>query len=142
MKIGIVGNGFVGEAMAFAFSTSTEIRIYDKIKDKSTHSLQKIYECDFVFVCFAVLPGNLGVCFTRPMLCLNYVMAKGRLAFYRPCAMLCHAEPSTSCSDLLCYAMRCFDIHPNTTTIIATEMQCNSMQPRWMGSNAMCCFAC
>ena len=50
-KVGIVGNGFVGEAIAFAFSTSTEIRIYDKIKEKSTHSINKIYECDFVFVC-------------------------------------------------------------------------------------------
>ena len=28
-KVGIIGNGFVGEAIAFAFSPTTDLRIYD-----------------------------------------------------------------------------------------------------------------
>ena len=50
-KIGIIGNGFVGEALAFAFSSSFEICINDIDKSKSTHKLNEIYECDFIFVC-------------------------------------------------------------------------------------------
>lgn len=50
-KVGIIGNGFVGESMAFAFSPTSEVRIYDIDPLKSTHDLEDIYECDFVFVC-------------------------------------------------------------------------------------------
>ena len=54
MKIGIVGNGFVGSSVAFGFSPQTgcdaEIKIYDKDESKSTHSLSETLESDFVFV--------------------------------------------------------------------------------------------
>jgi len=55
MKIGIVGNGFVGSSVAYGFSAQTgcdaEIRIYDKCEKKSTHSLYEVVnESDFVFV--------------------------------------------------------------------------------------------
>jgi len=54
MKIGIVGNGFVGSSVAFGFSPQTgcdaEIKIYDKDETKSTHSLSETLESDFVFV--------------------------------------------------------------------------------------------
>jgi UDPglucose 6-dehydrogenase len=50
-KVGIIGNGFVGEAQAFAFSPTAEIRIYDTNPLKSTHSIQDVCECDFVFIC-------------------------------------------------------------------------------------------
>ena len=54
MKIGIVGNGFVGSSVAFGFSPQTgcdaEIMIYDKDKSKSTHSLSETLESDFIFV--------------------------------------------------------------------------------------------
>ena len=29
MKVGVIGNGFVGEAQAFAFSLSNEVLMYD-----------------------------------------------------------------------------------------------------------------
>ena len=42
MKIGIVGNGFVGSSVAFGFSPQTgcdaDVNIYDKDDAKSTHS--------------------------------------------------------------------------------------------------------
>ena len=50
-KVGIIGNGFVGESQAFAFSPISEVRIYDIDPMRSTHTLEDIFECDFVFVC-------------------------------------------------------------------------------------------
>lgn len=50
-KVGIIGNGFVGEAQAFAFAPVTDLRIYDLNKLKSTHSKKDIDDCEFVFVC-------------------------------------------------------------------------------------------
>ena len=28
-KVGVIGNGFVGEAISFAFSPTTDLRVYD-----------------------------------------------------------------------------------------------------------------
>ena len=54
MKIGIVGNGFVGSSVAFGFSPQcgcdADIRIYDKDETKATHSLPDTLESDFIFV--------------------------------------------------------------------------------------------
>ncbi len=49
--IGIIGNGFVGEAQAFAFSPVSNIKIYDIDPVKSTHSLNETHDSDFVFIC-------------------------------------------------------------------------------------------
>jgi UDPglucose 6-dehydrogenase len=50
-KVGIIGNGFVGESQAFAFSPVAEIRVHDINPLRSTHTIEDIFECDFVFVC-------------------------------------------------------------------------------------------
>jgi len=50
-KVGIIGNGFVGESQAFAFSPTTEVRIYDIDPLKSTHDLKEVCQCDIVFIC-------------------------------------------------------------------------------------------
>tara|TARA_R110000868_G_scaffold345426_1_gene606535 strand:+ start:8 stop:838 length:831 start_codon:yes stop_codon:yes gene_type:complete len=50
-KVGIIGNGFVGESLAFAFSPTAEIRIYDVDPLRATHSLQEVNQCEFIFVC-------------------------------------------------------------------------------------------
>ena len=49
--IGIIGNGFVGEAQAFAFSPVCNIKVYDVDPLKSTHTLNETHDSDFVFVC-------------------------------------------------------------------------------------------
>ena len=52
MKLGIIGNGFVGNAISHAFVPCMEVRIHDKNPDKSSHSLEEVInECDVVFVC-------------------------------------------------------------------------------------------
>ena len=55
MKIGIIGNGFVGSSVAFGFSPQTgcdtNVKIYDKDEFKSTHTLiDVVNESDFIFV--------------------------------------------------------------------------------------------
>jgi UDPglucose 6-dehydrogenase len=50
-KIGIVGNGFVGNAVRQSVSTKYETLVYDTMPEKSTHGLEQIWDCDLVFVC-------------------------------------------------------------------------------------------
>ena len=59
-RIGIIGNGFVGEAQAFAFSPVSDIRIYDTESIKSTHTLKQTHDSDFVFVCVPTPMYNDG----------------------------------------------------------------------------------
>jgi len=56
MNLGIIGNGFVGSAVAFGFSSQcgfdeATTRIYDKDNKKSTHSLSDVLtKSDYIFV--------------------------------------------------------------------------------------------
>ena len=55
MKVGIVGNGFVGSAVAFGFSAQTgchaQVMIYDIDQSKSQHTLSEVLnESDYIFV--------------------------------------------------------------------------------------------
>ena len=50
-KLGIIGHGYVGESQSFAFSSSFDVRVYDKDSLKSTHSLNEVLDSDFIFVC-------------------------------------------------------------------------------------------
>ena len=50
-KVGVIGNGFVGEAISFAFSLNADVYIYDIDKSKTINSLDSVHNCDFVFIC-------------------------------------------------------------------------------------------
>jgi len=50
-KVGVIGNGFVGESIVFAFSPTCEVRVFDIDPLKSTHTFEQVTECDFVFIC-------------------------------------------------------------------------------------------
>ena len=50
-KLGVLGNGFVGEAISFAFSSIAEIFIYDTDPLKTLNDLESVHNCDFVFIC-------------------------------------------------------------------------------------------
>ena len=50
-KVGIIGNGFVGESQAFAFSPTSDVKIYDIDPLKSTHTLEETLTQEFIFVC-------------------------------------------------------------------------------------------
>ena len=50
-KVGVIGNGFVGEAISFAFSSVLDTYTYDKNPLKCIDNLESVNKCDFVFVC-------------------------------------------------------------------------------------------
>jgi UDPglucose 6-dehydrogenase len=50
-KVGVIGNGFVGEAISFAFSSVSEMYVYDKDPLRSLDDLESVHNCDFVFIC-------------------------------------------------------------------------------------------
>lgn len=50
-KVGVIGNGFVGEAQAFAFSPVSDLRVYDVDPLRATHTKEEVDQCDFIFVC-------------------------------------------------------------------------------------------
>lgn len=49
--IGIVGNGFVGNALYENFKIKFNTKVYDTLKEKSVNSLEEVLCCDVVFVC-------------------------------------------------------------------------------------------
>ena len=50
-RIGIIGNGFVGNAVAKGFEKHLDVLIYDTDENRSTHSYEETLQSDFVFVC-------------------------------------------------------------------------------------------
>jgi len=51
-SVSIIGNGFVGSAVANGFSSKgCSVKIFDKKKDLSTHSLEESLRSNFVFIC-------------------------------------------------------------------------------------------
>tara|TARA_X000000368_G_scaffold374660_1_gene326470 strand:- start:4480 stop:5316 length:837 start_codon:yes stop_codon:yes gene_type:complete len=50
-KVGVIGNGFVGEAISFAFSSTSDLYVYDTEPLKSLNDLEFVHNCDYVFIC-------------------------------------------------------------------------------------------
>ena len=50
-KVGIIGNGFVGEAISFAFSSVADMYVFDTDPSRCLNDIESVYHCDFVFVC-------------------------------------------------------------------------------------------
>ena len=54
MKIGVIGNGFVGGAVRNGFSPNVgcdaEVKVYDKNPNKSSHTMEEVLQSDFVFI--------------------------------------------------------------------------------------------
>jgi UDPglucose 6-dehydrogenase len=50
-KVGVIGNGFVGETISFAFSSVSDMFVYDTDPLKSLDDLESVHTCDFVFIC-------------------------------------------------------------------------------------------
>ncbi len=51
MKLGIVGGGTVGRATARCYIEHAEVRVFDILPERATHSLAEVMACDIVFVC-------------------------------------------------------------------------------------------
>jgi UDPglucose 6-dehydrogenase len=50
-NVGVIGNGFVGEAISFAFSSISNLYVFDTDSSKSLNDLESVHNCDFVFIC-------------------------------------------------------------------------------------------
>ena len=67
MKIGIIGQGYVGTAIKVGFEPHYELETYDKYdKDKSTcdNLFDLVMECDVMFVCVPTPMNKDGSCHT------------------------------------------------------------------------------
>lgn len=67
MKIGIIGNGFVGGATALFECPNIEVLIYDRNKSKCSKgvsSLLDLSDCEMVFICLPTPMSNDGECHT------------------------------------------------------------------------------
>lgn len=51
MKVGIIGNGFVGEALYEGFSPFVDVLVYDILDSKRLNTYDEVISCDFIFVC-------------------------------------------------------------------------------------------
>jgi len=50
-KIGIVGNGFVGNAIYQNIKDKFDTRVYDKVDSRRLDEMNEILDCDYIFVC-------------------------------------------------------------------------------------------
>jgi UDPglucose 6-dehydrogenase len=67
MKIGVVGNGFVGNATSLFKCDDIDVVVYDKDPnrcDPADTSPQRLFDCDFVFVCVPTPMNKDGSCHT------------------------------------------------------------------------------
>lgn len=89
-KIGIVGLGFVGNAIANAMEGSTDLVLVDKDPAKGLHTYADLADCEGVFVCVPTPMSDDGKCDTS---ILEYVLTQ--LKDYRGVIISkCTAPPS------------------------------------------------
>ena len=60
--IGIVGNGFVGNAVYQNFRDKTNCKVYDVDKNRSLNTLDEVINEDFIFVCLPTPMRSGGEC--------------------------------------------------------------------------------
>jgi nucleotide sugar dehydrogenase len=58
MKIGVIGNGFVGSAVSNGFKNH-DVKVFDKNTEISSHSINEVVAQDFVFVCVPTPMKNI-----------------------------------------------------------------------------------
>lgn len=56
LKIGIIGNGVVGNATARTWMEHAEVRVYDKLPARRTHSWGEVTSCHVLFLCLPTPP--------------------------------------------------------------------------------------
>lgn len=62
-RIGVIGNGFVGRAIARGFMEHCgEVRVHDVLPERSTHTLAEALDCGWTFVCVPTPAREDGRC--------------------------------------------------------------------------------
>jgi len=63
--LGVIGGGVLGRAVARGFLEHLEVKVFDTIKERATHSLEEAATCDIVMICLPT-PAKLdGRCDTK-----------------------------------------------------------------------------
>lgn len=60
--VGIVGNGFVGNAIYQTFKNTINTKVFDVNTEKCVNSLEDVLASDFIFVCLPTPMGQKGKC--------------------------------------------------------------------------------
>lgn len=68
MQVGVIGNGFVGNAIYQNFKDNVKVKVFDVNEDRSYNTLEETLDSNFVFVCLPTPMRENGECN------LNYVM--------------------------------------------------------------------
>ena len=63
MNIGIIGQGFVGNAVYQKFKNFYDIKTYDLEPSKSNSTEQEVFNCGIVFVCLPTPMSKDGSCY-------------------------------------------------------------------------------
>ena len=63
-SIGVIGNGYVGSAIAEGFKHYTDVKVYDKDPKRSANELDEVLKQEFVFICVPtpMLKNQNGKC--------------------------------------------------------------------------------
>lgn len=69
MKVGVIGNGFIGGAIVQAFSLHTDVKLYDKYKEIGT--IEDVASQDFIFVS---VPTNVTKSGKQNLSCISDVL--------------------------------------------------------------------
>lgn len=64
MEIGVIGQGFVGNALYQKFKNYYDIKTYDLDESKCNSSKQEVLDCEIVFVCLPTPMNTDGSCHT------------------------------------------------------------------------------
>jgi UDPglucose 6-dehydrogenase len=62
--VGIIGNGFVGNAIHQNLKDRVEVKVYDIDPNRSTNTQKEVLDCDYIFVCLPTpmtIDGNCDV---------------------------------------------------------------------------------
>lgn len=60
--VGIVGNGFVGNAVFQNIRNRVDAKVYDVVKEKSLNTYDEVISCDYIFVCLPTPMNGDGTC--------------------------------------------------------------------------------
>ena len=62
MKVGVIGNGFVGGAVAHGFSPAStgrcEVKVYDVLPERSVNSLEETVNDSEFYICISSHPDE------------------------------------------------------------------------------------
>lgn len=108
MKVGVIGNGFVGGATQLLKCKSIEVVVWDILPDKRvplTLELSDLAECDFIFICVPTPMTVDNSCHTGIVEKVVNNLHEARIDFSKTYVVIRSTVPPGTSSRLGCYFM-------------------------------------